>query len=145
MRLAELIQVGGPLVFSLLVCLFAILKGGSAERMGAFTILANMLAGVAIEAANLPQVAVLVDDAVTAGLLLAIAVRYASFWLGAVMLLYALQFTLHAYYFVLERPRDLLHIVINNLDFFAVILCLAAGTAVAERRRRKVETAVASA
>jgi hypothetical protein len=75
--------------------------------------------------------------------LLVIAVRYASFWLGAVMLLYALQFALHAVYYVVERPRDSLHVILNNLDFFAVCVCLAAGTAVAWRRRLRLATAPA--
>jgi hypothetical protein len=53
------------------------------------------------------------------------------------MLLYALQFALHAFYSVTQRPRDLPHAVINNLDFFAVSLCLVIGTAVSSRRRRR--------
>jgi hypothetical protein len=138
MHLAELIQIAGPLTFALLVCLLAILKGGSAERIGAIVILANLIVGLGVEAMGRSQVAVLIDDAATAAVLLAIAVRYTSLWLGAVMLLYALQFALHAYYFVLERPRDVLHIALNNLDFLAVIVCLAAGTVVAWRRRRAV-------
>jgi hypothetical protein len=137
MHLAELIQIAGPLAFNVLVCLFAILKGGSAERVGAIVILANMLVGLGVEATGRSQIAVLIVDALTAVVLLAVAVRYASVWLGAVMLLYACQFALHAYYFVLERPRDVLHVVLNNLDFFAVILCLAAGTVTAWRRRRR--------
>jgi hypothetical protein len=137
MHLAEFIQIVGPLAFGLLVCLLAILKGGSAERVGAIVILANLIVGVGVEAMARSQIAVLIVDALTAAVLLAVAVRYASFWLGAVMLLYALQFALHAYYFVLERPRDFLHVVLNNIDFFAVIVCLAAGTVVAWRRRRQ--------
>jgi hypothetical protein len=136
MHFAGLIQIAGPLVFSLVVCLFAMLKGGSAERGGAIVILANMLIGVVIEATGPTQIEILSLDGLTAAALLIMALRYASFWLGAVMLLYALQFALHAYYFVLERPRDFLHAVLNNLDFFAVSLCLAAGTVVAWRRRR---------
>jgi hypothetical protein len=145
MHFAELIQIAGPLVFSLVVCLFAMLKGGSAERGGAIVILANMLIGVVIEATGPTQIEILSLDAFTAAALLIMALRYASFWLGAVMLLYALQFALHAYYFVLERPRDFLHVVLNNLDFFAVSLCLAAGTVVAWRRRRRAAAALAFA
>jgi hypothetical protein len=54
------------------------------------------------------------------------------------MLLYALQFALHAFYYVAERPRDSMHVILNNLDFFAVCVCLAAGTAVAWRRRLRL-------
>jgi len=145
MHFTEFIQIVAPLAFSLLVALFAILKGGSAERWGAVIILANMLVGLLIESMGRSQVAVLVDDAVTAAILLAFSVRYASFWLGAVMLLYAMQFALHAYYFVLERPRDVLHVAINNFLFFSVSLCLAAGTAIAWRRRRRQAAVVAPA
>ena len=46
----------------------------------------------------------------TALCLLVIAVRYASFWLGGVMLLYAAQFSLHAFYLVTSRPIDIDHV-----------------------------------
>jgi signal transduction histidine kinase len=136
--LSAALSIAGPLVFSLAVCLFALTKGDAPERFGAAVILANMLAATIFELAWRSQIALLAIDALTAVLLLVIAVRYASFWLGAVMLLYALQFALHAFYFVAERPRDALHVVLNNLDFFTVCVCLAAGTAVAWRRRRRL-------
>lgn len=139
----EYIRIAAPLVFSLGVCLFALLKGDAPERFGAGLILTNLVVGLIIEALSRAQIATLAIDAITAVLLLAIAVRYASFWLGAVMLLYALQFALHAYYFVAERPRDALHVVLNNLDFFMVSVCLAAGTAMALRRRRRQSVAPA--
>jgi hypothetical protein len=137
----EYFAIAGPLVFSLAVCLFALVRGDAPERFGAGVILVNLVVGLIIETISRAQIATLAIDALTAGLLLVIAVRYASFWLGAVMLLYALQFALHAYYFVAERPRDALHVVLNNLDFFAVSVCLAAGTAMAWRRRRRVARA----
>ena len=49
----------------------------------------------------------------------------------------ALQFALHAFYSVTLRPRDLLHTVINNVDFFAISLCLVIGTAVSWGRRTR--------
>lgn len=140
---AQLFNIAGPLVFSFAVCLFALTKGDAPERFGAMVILANMLIGLTTEIAWYSQLAILVIDALTAVVLLVIAVRYASFWLGAVMLLYALQFALHAFYYVAERPRDVLHVILNNLDFFAVCVCLAAGTLVAWRRRRRLELAPA--
>jgi LPXTG-motif cell wall-anchored protein len=126
------------LVFILLTCLFAFVRGGVAERMGASVILANLLTIAVNEASLHNQLISLAIDGLTALALLAIAMRFASLWLGAVMLLYAIQFALHAFYFVTERPRDLLHVVINNVNFFAVGLCLAGGTVLAWRRRRRL-------
>ncbi|HEX5263670.1 MAG TPA: hypothetical protein VFW13_09095 [Phenylobacterium sp.] len=124
------------LVFGLLSCVFAFARGGAAERMGAGIILANIVAYMINEAHFQNQVVSLVIDGLTALSLLAVAVSFASFWLGAVMLLYALQFTMHAFYFVQERPRDLLHFVVNNVIFFATSLSLIIGTFLAWRRRR---------
>jgi hypothetical protein len=126
------------LVFSLLTCLFALIKGGQAERIGSAVILSNLLASTASELLLRNQVISLSIDGLTALVLLMVAVRYASVWLGVVMLLYAIQFGLHASYFVLERPRDNLHIVVNNVDFFAVSVCLAVGTVLSWRQRLRV-------
>jgi hypothetical protein len=125
------------LAFSLLSCLFAFVRGGRPERVGAAVILSNLLLMLCLQAIlsySVMSVVQLTLDAVTALALLVLAVMYASLWLGCVMLLYALQFTLHAYYFVSERPRDMLHVVVNNVDFFTISLCLVIGTAVAWRR-----------
>lgn len=129
------------ILFVLITCLFAFMKGGTAERVGAAVILANLVAGVVNEARFHDQLITLAIDGLTALALLVIAVRYASFWLGGVMLLYALQFGLDAYYLVLEQPRDNLHVVLNNIDFFAVSLCLGTGTALAWRRRARAAAA----
>jgi heme/copper-type cytochrome/quinol oxidase subunit 4 len=125
------------LVFIALTCLFAFVRGAAAERIGAAVVLANLLAGMINEATVHDQLVILVLDGLTAVAFLIAALRYASFWLGAVMLLYASQFTLHAAYFILERPRDTLHVILNNVIFFAVGLCLVAGTALAWRRRSR--------
>ena len=118
-----------------LACLFAFVKGGRAERVGAAIILVNVLAYIVNETQFHNPLANLVIDAVTALALLVVAVSYASFWQGAVMLLYAMQFSLHAFYFVTERPLDMLHAVVNNVIFFAISACLAMGTGLAMRRR----------
>jgi hypothetical protein len=124
-------------VLALLSCVFAFVKGGRAERVGAAIIFANLIAYVIAETQFHLQVVNLVIDALTAAALLAVALRYASFWQGAVMVLYAAQFSLHAYYYVTERPRDLLHSVVNNTIFFVICGCLIIGTAVTWRRRVK--------
>jgi hypothetical protein len=127
--------------FVLITCVFAFVKGGLAERVGAAVILANLVAGVLNEAQLHDQLITLAIDGLTALALLVVAVRFASFWLGGVMLLYALQFGLDAYYLVLEHPRDNLHVILNNIDFFAVSLCLSTGTAMAWRKRRRTVAA----
>ncbi|HZZ33673.1 MAG TPA: hypothetical protein VFE10_16955 [Phenylobacterium sp.] len=124
------------LVFIFLTCLLAFVKGGAPERIGAAVILANLVIGAANEALGQDQRIVLCIDGMTALVLLTVAVRYASFWLGGVMLLYGVQFALHAFYFVLERPRDSLHVAVNNGNFLAIGLCLAAGTAMNWMRSR---------
>jgi hypothetical protein len=121
--------------FSLLGCWYAFAKGGAPERLGASVIVGNLLVGMLNEHFGKSALVSLGIDAITALSLLGVALRYARPWLGVVLLLYALQFGLHAYYLVLERPRDMLHIVLNNADFLAVCLCLVVGTAIARRRR----------
>jgi hypothetical protein len=131
-------------MLGVLNCLFVFALGGAAERIGAGVILTNLLAGFANDLLMHPQLAQLLElciDGVTALILLGITVRYASFWLGAVMLLYGLQFGLHAYYAVLERQRDFLHLVLNDADFIAVNLAMTAGTLMAWRRRHRLATA----
>jgi len=126
------------LAFGLLTCVFALVKGGKAERLGAGVILANLVLMFGLQAILPPSTMSVVQlglDAVTAVALLGLAVLYASFWLGAVMMLYAVQFALHAYYFVSERPVDLFHARVNNLDFFAICIALALGTFFAARKR----------
>jgi hypothetical protein len=127
-------------------CLFALWKGGPGERSGASVILANLvilrLFAIFLPAASY-GLAELAVDGLTAMALLVLVLRFASLWLGGVMLLYALQFSSHAFYMVTERPADRLHAIINNLDFTGVVVCLVTGTAVAWRRR--VRTAQTSA
>ena len=127
--------------FGLASCAFALVKGGAAERIGAAIILANLMATAANESLLHDQRVLLSIDGVTAVALLPLTLRYGSVWLGAVMLLYGAQFGLHAFYFVLERPKDPLHVAINNANFFAIVVCLAAGTAMSLNRRRKLKPA----
>lgn len=121
-------------------CLFALWKGGSAERYGAGLILVVVVlvkvAGAILPLSTEPIIR-LVGDALTAMGLLAIVLRYGSLWLGGAMLLYAAQFTLHSYYFVTNKPNDLFHAVANNLDFLGIFVCLAVGTLVSWHNRVK--------
>ncbi|THD62416.1 hypothetical protein [Phenylobacterium sp.] len=121
-------------------CIFSFWKGGFPERIGGGVVLANtllMLLLGASMASGLGPVVELVVDGLTAVALLAVVLVFGSLWLGGAMLLYAVQFTLHAFYFVTERAPDKLHAIVNNVDFTGIIWCLVIGTAVAWRRRIK--------
>lgn len=125
-------------------CIFSLWKGGSAERLGGAIVLANLLAEMLFGNARplgSEPIAELVIDALTAMALLGVVLVYGSLWLGGAMLLYSIQFTLHAYYFVTERGPDRLHAVVNNLDSLGIIFCLVVGTLVAWRRRARVVVA----
>ena len=67
--------------------------------------------------------------------LLMLVVRYAYRWLGVTMLLQAVQFSLHAYYLVMDMPPDRLHAWINNLNTTGISLSIMAGVFLAWRRR----------
>lgn len=120
------------------ICLLALWKGGRAEQIGAGLILANAtfsgVTGFLFPNSDL-AVVWLVGDGVAAAGLLIVAVVYASFWLGGVMMLYAILFALHSYYFVTAREVDLFHARVNNIDFLAISVCLAIGTALSWRKR----------
>jgi hypothetical protein len=136
------------IVLSLLLagtCLFAIWKGGPAERMGASVILAMVILERLLQVA-LPKpwwiIMGLSFDALTAIGLLVVTVRYASLWLGGAMLLYAAQFTLHSFYLVTGRPdTDLLHMALTDFNFGAILVCLVVGTSLAWRARQRSEIA----
>ena len=129
------------------VCLFAFLRGGPAERMGAIFLFVIPLLS-AVGDVVLPGRALLVGRLVCDGALalvfLLLAVRYASLWLGGVMLFQAIQFSLQAWYFITGRAHDALYVVINNIDFFGILACLTAGTLAASRRRREAQARVNS-
>jgi hypothetical protein len=74
-------------------------------------------------------------DFAFAVILLMLAVRYASLWIGAAMILQAAQFSLHAYYLVMELPHDRLHAWINNTDDWGILISICVGTILAIRRR----------
>lgn len=131
--------ISSLMAFCLLTCVFAFWKGGLAERLAAAVIVASIVAGCLSWAFFESQVVDLAIDGISALALLVVVLRFASPWLGAAMLVYAIQFGLDAYYLVLERPsaNDKFHIAVNNADTLAISLCLAAGTILALRRRAR--------
>lgn len=128
------------IVYALIVVVtvVALWKGAMAERIGAAAN-AGAAAGVFIihtiwgpEAATMP---LLVADAALAMGFLALAVHYASFWLGGAMLFQAAQFSLHAYYMVAEKAHDLFYFRVNNIDTVGVLAFLLFGAIQSWRRR----------
>lgn len=123
----------------LVVCMFGLLKGGPAERFGA-----GLTVGIAIafqivnmvlpdESRPVPH---LVLDGILALGFLGLAVRYASLWLGGVMLLQGVQFSLHAYFFVTKLTPGLTYAVANNLITCGTLLGILLGTVAFLRQSR---------
>jgi hypothetical protein len=126
------------LLFALSGCAFALWKGGLPERLASSVVLLNLVIefiATTVRASSFDLIE-LSNDGLTAFVLLVLAVRYAAPWLGGCMLLYAGQFGMHSFYLVEGfSTRTVLHMVLNNTDFVAVILCLVIGAAMARRRR----------
>ena len=132
-------------LFSVLGAVFALWKGGMAERSAAVIVIANALLGEAGHwlAPDAEGVFRLINDGLSALVLLGVTLRYGAPWMGGVMLFYAAQFSLHSYYLVVGRPdNDFLHALINNIDYSGIIWCLIIGTAVAWRARLRRVRAV---
>ncbi|HEY3798708.1 MAG TPA: hypothetical protein VGL58_10180 [Caulobacteraceae bacterium] len=119
---------------------FAMWKGDTQARIAGVL---NILNAVALPLSRLvthhqsneDEVWQLAADFIWAVCLLLLAVRYASRWLGVTMLLQAAQFSLHAFYLVAERPNDLFHAWVNNLNVLGISACIAVGTTLAIRQR----------
>lgn len=135
----------------LAVGILALWKGGPAERFGAALILTIVVLGrltALVVPASAQPILRLVEDGLTAIGLLAVAIAYASFWLGGAMMLYAALFTLHAAYFVLGREQDFLYVIINDACFMGVVAFMASATGLSWRarvRRRAKEAQEAQA
>ena len=117
---------------------FAVWRGGVAERFAATLVVVGALYGFGVGRLldnEMRTLALLLGDFLLAVGFLALAVRYASLWLGGAMLLQAVQFTLHAWYMLGERRPDMFHVIVNNADTLGILLCIAIGTGVAWRRR----------
>jgi hypothetical protein len=124
---------------NVLAALFSAWKGDRAARIAGVVNLFNSVAllvyGAVTGNAQISEVLQLTSDLLWAVGLLMLVVRYASLWLGVTMLLQAVQFSLHAYYLVMERPHDLIHAWVNNLNEVGISTCIIIGTALAIRRR----------
>src|SRR5205085_12634313 len=107
--------------------LYALIRGGPAERMAAGVILINIVLG-SVAIALFPGFVEsfrLINDGLAAIALLILAVLYAAPFLGGAMFFYAAQFALHSYFLVLGLSTNTpLHANLNNLNFIGTILCL---------------------
>jgi hypothetical protein len=136
-------------LFAAAVWAFALWRGGAAERWGAAVVAGNQFTGIAImfAASGGAQqytglLAQLTVDGAAAVALLFVLLRYGRPWLGVAMLLYALQFTLQSVYLVMEIRKNYWHVVINDVNFIAIHLALAVGTAQHWLRTRRARLAV---
>lgn len=146
---AELLNIVWLLLWALLfaVCAMAFVWGGKAERIGAACILAQWLITGLLELtvpASLREVPNLINDGWLAMVFLFLALQSASIWLGGAMLFQSAQFSLHAFYMLNDRPKDLLHFAVNNTDSFGILLCLALAALAARNRSRKAAAKTAT-
>jgi hypothetical protein len=128
-----------------MVCAFALWKGGPPERLGGLMLLvawfgADLARGVSNQ--MMPIAAMFVSDAVIAGCFLYIAIRYSSLWLGGMMILQAAAFALHATQ--LSDPSAprwhgwIIYLLLNNVINYSLLLVLCGGTVATILRRRKL-------
>jgi hypothetical protein len=120
-------------------CGFAIFKGGPPERFCGFVILAGSLLyqiQLYIPKSMYGTVALLIDG-VTGVVLLFATMRYASLWLGGIMVAQALVFMLHSFYVLAERRMDSTYSWINNSLLLFQLACLTGGVIVHGIRRRR--------
>jgi len=120
-------------------CLYAWFKGAAPERIGAALLLLGTIAALLFQV-TLSDTARVTPTLIGEGLLalgfLILAIRYASLWLGGAMILQGIQFSLHAFYIVMERHHDWLFAAVTNLVTFGIIICIVLGTTLTWRRTR---------
>jgi hypothetical protein len=135
-----------PWTLTIGVCAFAWWKGGVPERWGGTL---NLFTSIfALAAHSLPvdsrDTALLIADGLLAFGLLLLAVRYASLWIGAAMMLQAIQFILHAYYFVMEVGHNRLFAIVNDLVTLGILTCIFTGTVATWRKGARAAAAAAA-
>ncbi|HUO11443.1 MAG TPA: hypothetical protein VMU37_01685 [Caulobacteraceae bacterium] len=123
---------------SVLTAAFALWKGDWATRAAAvaYAILDGATVVIMPKVGDVSSETLLLAlDFACAVTFLLLAVRYANLWLGAAMIFQAAQFSMHAYYLVMELPHDRMHAWINNTDDWGILISIGVGTVLAIRRR----------
>lgn len=132
-------------IATLLVGAFALWKGGPAEKIcGVANVIVAalyMICQALVAAGAELQIMFLLIDCGLALVFLALAVRYASLFLGAAMILQGAQFSMHAYFMVTERQMDDAYALANNVISWLVLACIAVATVVYWSKRRAATSA----
>jgi hypothetical protein len=129
-------QIG--LIALILVTALAMTKGGPAERLAALMVLfawVAVLGAQAISGDVVPAIPLLVTDALLATGLLALAIRYASLWLGAAMMFQAAFFTFHMLHQSGDFTGSRLYLAAMNVVSYCLLITLA-GASIASWRKR---------
>lgn len=121
-------------------CIYAWVKGTAPERFGAVLLLAAATMALVIDV-TLPVEKQITPTLIGEGLLalgfLILAIRYASLWLGGAMILQGAQFSLHAFYIVMERPGDWFYWAFSNIVTLSIIVCILVGVTTNWMRTRR--------
>ncbi len=134
-------------------CLFAWIKGGAGERIGASVFCAAVLGTLAEEMIThqaTPVLGELLLDTVAATAFLALAIRYNNLWLGTAMIVKGLQLALHATHLTDGDDPYLagFNLYAASLNFLSDLTCLsliaATLSAIKERRRRRARASQAA-
>ena len=128
----------GGLAFLALVCALALAKGGPPERVAGLLVATGWL-GLSIYRAatfeKLPQTALLLSDFGVALGFLGLAIRYASLWLGAAMLIQGVTFAAHLIHLTEPAGHDRWYALTVNL-LGATVLTVIGGASLAAWRAR---------
>ncbi len=132
----------------LATAVFAWVKGGKPERLGALLLAVSLVAtdlARGLAGQLMPSTILFASDVVTALGFLWIAFRYSSLWLGLAMLFSSAALALHAERLggaggeTLRWHGMIVYLLLNNVLTYLTLLSLVAGTAasmIARRRRR---------
>lgn len=128
----------GVLGLVLLSVAFAWWKGGPTERVGALfngVICLGVTLFQALTHQAFDTLPILIADGLLAVGFLVLAIRYASLWLGAAMILQAVGFSMHSLLLMgLVKPGYDYYFVMNLMSL-GVLLAIIVGTVNAWRRR----------
>ncbi len=142
-------QVG--LVVLIAIVLFAWIRGGAGERVGATAVAVAWIGSLAVQPltpADMRPLVLLGFDFALATALLAAALLYPSFWLGATMMLQAFVLAVHAFHLedgVREEGLRRAYIELLNTVSYGVLFALAASTGAGWLKRRKAARGAAPA